>query len=141
VYIAGRDQYLRAFDLSSGRGLWKVLNESPMSESPTLIGDRVYQQIPGQGLVCFNAMPIDSPGGEKFWAADIEGNVISQNRNELFVWDARARRLTIVDAARGSLIKTMDLPQAALLITAGENKSEIFAASNDGRIVRLIPRL
>lgn len=141
VYVAGLDQYLRAFDLSSGRGLWKVLSESQLTDSPTLIGDRVYQQIHGQGLLCFNALPQDSPGGEMLWkAADVKGNVITQRRNELFVWDSQRKRLTLVDATRGSLIKTMDLPQAAQIIVAGQNNTDIYAASNDGRIVRLTPR-
>jgi outer membrane protein assembly factor BamB len=141
VYVAGLDQYLRAFDLSSGRGLWKVLSESQLTDSPTLIGDRVYQQIPGQGMLCFSAMPQDSPGGEMLWqSVDVKGNVITQRRNELIVWDSQRKRLTLVDATRGSLIKTMDLPQAAQIIVAGENNTDLYAASNDGRIVRLIPR-
>ena len=141
VYVAGLDQYLRAFDLASGRTLWKVLNESALTESPTVIGDRVFQHIPGEGLVCFNATPLDSPGGERLWqAADAKGNAITQRRNEVLVWDAKLRRLTVVDVARGSLIKTLDLPQAARVIVAGENNSDLYAASDDGRIVRLIPR-
>lgn len=141
VYLAGLDQYLWAYDLSSGRNLWKYLTESPLREAPFVAGDRVYQHIPGKGLVAFDAAPQDSPGGVKRWeAAGVNGNVVKQAGSELYVWDARARRLSVVDAARGSLIKTLDLPQADRLITAGENNADIYAASNDGRIVRLVPR-
>jgi outer membrane protein assembly factor BamB len=141
VYIAGRDQYLWAFDIASGRNLWKVLMENPLTEGPVLIGERVYQQVPGRGLACFNAVPIDSPGGERIWqSAGVKGNVITQRGDVLMAWDATSRQLNLVEAARGSLIKSVNVPQAQNLIVSGEKGDEIYAASRDGRVVRLVPR-
>ena len=51
LYVAGQDQYIHAMDLGNGRVLWRTLFDTPLSESPTVIGDRVYQQVPSQGLV------------------------------------------------------------------------------------------
>jgi outer membrane protein assembly factor BamB len=141
VYVASLDQYLWGFDIVTGRNLWKVLTESPLTQPPALIGERIYQQIPNQGLVCFNAVPVDRPGGEKIWQSeDIKGNVICQNRDRLFAWDESSRQLTVVDPRRGGPIKSVHLPKVGRLLAAGENNNELYAAGDDGRIVRLVPR-
>lgn len=141
VYVAGLDQYLWAFDINNGRRLWKVLTDSPLTQPPTLIGDRVYQQIPHQGLVCFNALPQDAPGGERIWATEgVKGNVILQHRDTLFAWDAPSFRMTVLDTKRGGITTTAELPQVKHLTVGGENNNDIYAASSDGRVVRLVPR-
>lgn len=144
LYIAGQDQYLHALDIGNGRTLWRTLFDTPLSESPTVIGDRVYQQVPSEGLVSFEALPSDTPGGRIVWKApSIRGNVILQRHNDLFVWDAVGRKLIIVDQAHGSLVRTLNLPKVKFLNVPGgaESKSgDIFAAGDDGRVVRLVPR-
>jgi len=140
-YVAGMDQYLWAFDINNGRRLWKVLTDSPLTEPPTLIGDRVYQQIPRQGLVCFNALPQDMPGGERIWATQgVKGNVILQRGESVFAWDAASTQMTVLDAKRGGISAQAQLPQVKHLTVGGENHNDIYAASRDGRVVRLVPR-
>lgn len=141
VYVAGLDQYLWAFDINTGRTLWKVLNDTPLTQPPTLIGDRVYQQIPHQGLVCFNALPQDTPGGERIWATDgVKGNALFQRRDQVYAWDVPAKRMSMLDVKRGGITNSVDLPQVKELTVAGENNNDIYAASTDGRVVRLVPR-
>jgi len=141
VYVASTDQHLWAYDISSGRNLWRVLTESPLTDSPTLIGNRVYQQIPSEGLVCFNAMPLDSPGGERIWASKgLKGNVITKRRDDVLVWDAPAQKLHFLESKRGAITKTIDLPQANRLIVAGKDLTDLYAVNNDGRLVRLVSR-
>jgi len=141
VYVASTDQHLWAYDINTGRNLWRVLTESPLTDSPTLIGDRVYQQIPSEGLACFNALPLDSPGGERLWTSKaLRGNVIAQRRDDLLVWDSAAMKLHVLESKRGTVTKTVDLPRAHQLVVAGADKTDLYAASNDGRLVRLTSR-
>jgi outer membrane protein assembly factor BamB len=141
VYVAGMDQYLWAFDLNTGRTIWKTLNESALMQPPTLIGDHVYQQIPHQGLVCFTAIPQDMPGGERVWAsAGVAGNALFQRRDHVYAWDASAKRMSTLDAKRGGVIASVDLPQVKHLTVSGQNNNDIYAVSNDGRVIRLVPR-
>ena len=141
VYVASMDQHLWAYDMTTGRNLWRVLTESPLTDSPTLIGDRVYQQIPSEGLACFNAMPFDSPGGERIWTSKgLRGNVIAKRRDDVFVWDAAAKKLQLVESKRGAVIKIVELPRADKLLVAGKDNSDLYAASKDGRLVRLVTR-
>ena len=142
LYVADLNHTLWAFDLDEQRSaLWRYLTESPLTESPVLMGDRVYQHIPTEGLVCFEARPVDSPGGKVIWrCAESEGNVMFQRGNELYVWNDPARRMEIVDATYGSLIRTLDLPRASQLLTTDFGGSELYAAGADGRVIRLEPR-
>jgi len=141
LYVAGTDQYIWGYDLRTGRTQWSVFTSAQLTNSPTVIGDRLYQQIPGYGLACYNATPIDMPSGEMFWKNDrVTGNVILQRRGELFAWDAGARKLSLLDATRGMTREDLTLSQADFLIVGGEKNEDIFAASKDGRVVRLVPR-
>lgn len=141
VFVAGTDQYLSAYDLGNGRRLWWVLTDSQLTDSPTVIGDRVYQRIPRHGLFCYAAHPPDAPAEQLIWKSpEVDGNVIHQRRSELFVWNKDAKRLTLADANRGSAIKTLNLPAVRQLALGGEKNDEIFAISDDGRVVRLVPR-
>jgi outer membrane protein assembly factor BamB len=141
VFVAGLDQYIRAFDLTSGRTLWKVLTESQLTESPVLVGDRVYQQVPSEGLVCFKAQPPDMPGGELIWKSPgVKGSVVLGRRDQLFVWDNAGQRISVLQAKDGGIVRTVDLPQVRRLLIAGSKNDEIYAASDDGRVVRVVPR-
>ena len=141
LYVAGTDQYLWAFHLETGRQLWKVLHESPLTDSPVLVGERLYQQVPRIGLHCYEALPWDNPGGVLIWKApSVNGNVLLHRRGELITWDARSKKIVLVNAEHGSVIKTIDAPAATRVLAAGANGAEIYAANDDGRIVRLVPR-
>ena len=141
LYVAGTDQYLWAFELGTGRNLWKVLHESPLVDSPVVIGERLYQQVPRFGLHCYAALPPDDPGGELLWKANgVNGNVLLERRSELITWDQRARQMAIVNAERGAVIKTLNLPAVTRMAVGGENGDEIYGANDDGRVVRLVPR-
>ncbi len=141
LYIAGTDQYVWAIDIATGRTSWKYLAEAPVVSSPVLINRHLYQQIPRQGLYCFEARPSDAPGGKIVWTApEVHGNVIGRLGTRLFVWNAAARRLKIVDTARGGVIDTAYLPQVRHLYMDTTGGGEIFAAGDDGRVIRLVAR-
>lgn len=141
VYVASLDQHLWAYDLYTGRNLWRYLTNTPLSDPPIVIEDRLYQQIPTEGLVCFAAAPLDSPGGQIHWRAkNIKGNVIAKRGNRLFVWHRPDRQLTILDAARGGIVERMHLRQATRLVATDLDGGELYAIGEDGRVVRLLAR-
>lgn len=139
LYIAGLDQYLWAINVANGRTLWKYLADVPLDSSPTVLDGQLYQQIPGSGLHCFAARPIDTPGGELLWTAPtVRGNVIGAHAHRLFAWDDDDRVLTVVDAARGGVMETVNLPDVTHLYM--RDNGDLFAASDDGRVIALVPR-
>ncbi|HWB18880.1 MAG TPA: hypothetical protein VG711_01150, partial [Phycisphaerales bacterium] len=109
--------------------------------NPTLIGDRIYQQIPKRGLACYNSVPQDSPGGQKIWFADdVHANIVTSLRDMLIAWNADTRKVNIIDARRGTIVKTIDLPAVAKLWATATKDGDLYASSDDGRIERLVPR-
>jgi outer membrane protein assembly factor BamB len=141
VYIAGMDQYLYAIEVHSGRTLWARLTTSPLIDPPVVVGDSVYQQVPGEGLTCFDALSHDAPGGTVRWVSPgCSGTVVTQRGPRLLAWDERARRMSVVDAARGSLVQQTDMKQVAHLFASGPRDAELFVAAADGRLVRVVPR-
>lgn len=143
VYVAGTDQHLRAFALREDRTpLWAYLSESRLTASPTLIDDRVYQQIPSEGLVAFEALPLDSPGGVVIWRSeDADGSVITKVGSKLIAWNDDADEIEVIDARLGGVLQTIALKNIAGLKTSGVVDAELLMWSEDGRIVMLTPRM
>jgi outer membrane protein assembly factor BamB len=142
VYVASLDQHLRAYELSEARSpLWQYLTESPLAEGPVLIHDRVYQQVADEGLVCFDALPLDRPGGKVLWRADdAAGSVLTRMDDTLLTWDAAGRRIQLVDDRLGAVILNLDMPQIDEIIATDVEEGDLYATGTDGRIIRLVPR-
>lgn len=141
VYVAGVDQHIWAFDAASGRTIWRKLTESPLTESPVLMGDRLYQQVPSDGLVCLEAVPANSPGGKVIWtAADVSGSVVNEYRGILMAWDRAKTQMSLVSAGRGTLVEDVPLSRVKHLFFSSLSGGEMYAASDDGYVTRLSPR-
>ena len=142
VYVASLDQHLRAYELGERRApIWEKLTESPLRDAPVLIRDRVYQHVPSRGLMCLEALPIDSPGGVVVWRAEeAGGNVVTQIRGELLTWDDDAKRLDRLDARLGAVIGSWHAPHVAAIMATSVESGDLYATGNDGRVCRLVPR-
>ena len=68
------------------------------------------------------------------------GSVIGRIGGNLLVWDQRQRRLELVTANQGAAALSLDLPGIKFLLTSNHQSTDLFAAGNDGRVVRLVPR-
>ena len=141
VLIAGTDQYLRAIDLETGYPTWKVLTQAPLTDSPTPLGNAVYQRIPNVGLAKFKA-DTSSIAGEQIWLKpEIKGNVITTNRKgHLIVWDDKSRQLQIIDPMLGGVVSTIELPQFNSLVTDSNEEGTLYAITDEQYIVCLSPR-
>jgi hypothetical protein len=141
IFVAGLDQHLWAFDARTGRRAWRYLSESPLETPPVVIGDRVYQFVPGEGLLCFEAQPLDAPGGRMVWRApEVRGVVMGAYPRHLLVWDEQERTLTAVETARGGTIESVNLPLVRHLVLTARESGDVVAAANDGRVTRLVPK-
>lgn len=141
VLIAGTDQYLRAIDLETGYPTWKVLTQAPLTDSPTSLGNAVYQRIPNVGLAKFKA-DTNAIAGEQIWLkTEIKGNVITTNRKgHLIVWDDKSRQLQIIDPMLGGVVTTIDFPQFNSLVTDSNEEGALYAITDEQYIVCLSPR-
>jgi outer membrane protein assembly factor BamB len=140
LFVASLDQHLYAFNLADGRTLWRYLTESPLNEPPVIIDDRVYQQVPGEGLVCLTARPNSDFDGNVIWTSpDARGNVIGEHGVRLMLWDDDARTLTTVDRNKGYVMDTIALPGVKHLHCTDVKSGDLYAAGDDGRLAHLVP--
>ncbi len=145
VFVAGKDQYLWAFDARDGKVAWRYFTETPLDTQPihaiaTIDGESrgvVLQWVEGEGLVCLEADPGDTIEGKVNWRIpEARGAAVGRIGENIALWDAEARVLRIVDVARGAVARAIELPQVASLRMVGD---VIFASGDDGRLVRLDP--
>lgn len=140
LYVSSLDQHLRAYDVRNGRLLWKVLTVSQLNTSPTLLDSFVYQQVPGEGLVCFDALPIDSPGGKEIWTAkDVTGSIITRASRNLITWDPESRTMQILDATYGSLVDSFTMSNVRNLFATDIENGVIYAMTESGTLTRVAP--
>jgi len=141
VFVTSLDQHVRAYDLGNGRNLWRYLTESPLTESPTVIDQSVYVQIPTEGLVCFDALPPDSPGGVVRWSSqDVQGNIIAGRNDRLLAWHSASKTMKVVGKRRGYVIDTLKLDKVHQLNCIDTAANELYLVSRDGRLLRLVRR-
>lgn len=142
VYIAGKDQYLRAIDLYTGRPRWKFLTTAELTDTPYLVGNALYQRVPGVGLSSFNAFAPDITGEKRWTAKNVRGNVLTTAINgRLLCWDQENRVLQEVDPAFGSITSTLELPWVRELLVDNPVQGNLYLVTDDDAIIKLIPRL
>lgn len=142
VYVAGLGQSIWCLDRSTGSALWKYFTESPLTSGPTVLGDRVFQYIASEGLVCLDALPENKPKGEVLWKnPKLTGEVITVIGNDLVLWDEPTHTLTLVDADRGDAKKAVTLKNVDHVHAYRPAGGDLVfvASSNSGRVQRLVP--
>lgn len=140
IYVATLGQSIWCLDPRSGEVKWKYFTESPLKTGPTALGDRVFQFVPNEGLICFEAAPRDSPRGKSLWTnSAINGDVTTVIGNNLVLWDKDTKVITLVDADRGDTKLNLKLPKVKDLFAFrnDDNQLTIMVTSDDGRIQRL----
>ncbi|MBC8200739.1 MAG: PQQ-binding-like beta-propeller repeat protein [Planctomycetes bacterium] len=141
VFIAGTDHYLRAVDLHSGRPRWKVLTESPLENSPFVVGDTVFQRIPAIGLASYKAFPNSFNGTQNWVASEVTGVPITTTKaGKLVCWDENVRQIQIVDTRKGGIVSTLPLPQAKSVIANSPSQGSLFLLNDSDIILRLDAR-
>ncbi|MFM8873122.1 MAG: hypothetical protein ACKOJI_07200 [Phycisphaerales bacterium] len=99
------------------------------------MGEGLYLQIPGEGLVSFVPQPNEKPDGEVRWKSKAPGNVLAQVRSDVMAWDRASRTLTAVDVATGRIVRQATLPKVEAIRFGAD--STMVVASADGRVQRL----
>ena len=137
VLAASRDQYLWAFDAGNGEVRWRYFTESPLNTPPSVIGERVLQWVPGEGLVCLQLNPKDTIEGHVLWTIpDASGNVVGAIRGDALIFDEQQKKIRIVDMANGAVRTSINLPKLRSIQIVGD---QIYAVGEGSTIQRLDP--
>ena len=137
VIAASRDQYLWAFDAGSGEVRWRYFTESPLNTPPSVIGDRVLQWVPSEGLVCLQLNPGDAVEGHVLWTIpDASGTIVGAIRGDALLFDNDSKTLRLIDMKNGAVRKSFRLPKLRSIQIVGD---QIYALGTGSTIQRLDP--
>ena len=140
IFVSTLGQSIWCLDSGNGDVKWKYFTESPLKTGPTALGDRIFQYVPNEGLICFEADPKDSPRGKALWTnSKITGDVTTVIGNNLVLWDKDDKMITLVDADRGDTKLELKLPKVRDLFAfrGYDNRLTVMVTSTDGTIQRL----
>jgi hypothetical protein len=106
---------------------WKSAIGDPISDSPVLIGDRLYVTSDLGGLFCFNAK-----NGKQIWYSPDILHFVAAGRQRVYAAD-KLGRLRILDGRTGSMLDM--LPTGGLPIKVSNNQTDrIYLATESGLV-------
>jgi len=128
VYVASTDRSLYKIDRMSGRRLWRLRMERPLTVGPVATAETVYQYCPEQGL---NAINPDT--GKVRWRHDAGRSLIAHSGSGDFVFTDNGR-IDLVDHADGALKHSI---AAADVYEAVRNTQDgvLYLLGRDGRVL------
>lgn len=133
LFIASQDQSLYAFSPAGRLPIWRVRTEAPLADAPVHHAGVVYCTIPGRGMTAFDA----ETGNELWVAPDVGGTVIGMRSGRPIVWDGSV--VTLLNNDDGSVYASEELPGVSRLVMDGFTDGTLFAASDMGLVIRLVP--
>ncbi len=123
MYAAGLDQSVWAYDIGSGRRVWRHRTESALSAQPIVAHGVVVVYAEREGL-----LGIDARNGKLLWSqADAQGDGVASSATSVTLWDGTT--MTVVSLRDGSIRSQVELPgvrwvrsgKDGILYAIGEN--------------------
>ena len=133
LFIASQDQSLYAFSPASQLPIWQVRTEAPLADAPVYHAGVVYCTIAKSGLTAF-----DAETGDRNWTAlGVTGEVIGTRAGRLLVWNGSI--VTVLDPADGSVFSELKLTGVDHLVMDEFSDGNLYATSDEGLVIRLVP--
>jgi len=128
VYIASMDRSLYKIDRMSGRRLWRLRMERPLTDGPVVTAETVYQYCPERGLSAINP-----DTGKVRWRHDAGRSLIAHSASGDFVFTS-AGQIDLVDHAGGAIKHSLAAGdvRAAVLNTQDD---VLYLLGCDGRVL------
>lgn len=138
VYIASEDQGLYGFDRTTGR-MWRYLARRPLTQSPVVVGERVFQYVPESGLLCFDAVT-----GQRLWASDATVMPMMIRGDYLYARTGpqgqNGRDIVLLEETTGKPVETIKLPKAHRIVADDTIDGNLYLFNYDGRVLKLSPK-
>ncbi|MFO0832906.1 MAG: PQQ-binding-like beta-propeller repeat protein [Phycisphaerales bacterium] len=133
LVVAGLDQSVWCFN-TSGQERWRVRTPHKLTNQPTVIGDRVFLDIPGDGLTAF-----DVNTGATVWKnPSVSGHVFVKKGNNLFALGKNT--VSVIDAQRGDLIRAIPAPGITRIESDKAEDGTLYAVSDRNVIARIVAK-
>jgi len=138
VFIASLDHSLYAFSPSQPQPVWRQRTDAPLRQKPTYHDGRVYCSLEGTGLVAFDARGENGHPRKLWTAAGVGGTVIGVRGGRLLAWDGE--NAVLLNPDDGSVVESVKLDNVAQLKSDTFVDGNLYAVSNDGVVLKMLPR-
>ncbi|MFZ4576396.1 MAG: PQQ-binding-like beta-propeller repeat protein [Phycisphaerales bacterium] len=129
LIIAGLDQSLWGFD-PFGSSSWRYRTSVPLRVQPSAAGDRVYCEVAGEGLLCFDA----ETGAVNWRAKDARGTVFAERAGKLLSWSEG--EVFQLDPQNGDIIERVKTPGMTGSYTTDFVDGLLYVTSDTGAIAK-----
>jgi hypothetical protein len=136
LYVASQDKKLYCLDRSSGKIKWNYYADSALLDGPVVIGNNVFQMVPGVGLVCINKTEGNFTR-DAMWTQSAARQVLSADEKYVYV---RGGGNSILALDRGTGQIAFQNTRTDLTVFATNLSSPtIFAATRAGSVLAIHP--
>lgn len=133
AYVASHDSNVYAFNIITGRNLWRYTGGSRISHKPEVTDEDIYITPEKGGLI-----RLERDTGLLAWRTPSADRFVASNRKLVYAMD-RSGRLVILDRARGTVLSSWDTRDFVVPIS-NEMTDRLFLAANDGLMICLHDR-
>jgi outer membrane protein assembly factor BamB len=138
MFVASLDHSLYAFSPASPTPVWRHRTDTPLRHEPAYHNGVVYCAVDGTGLVAFDARGFNGNAKELWTSPGVIGTVVGMRKGRLLVWTGTEGIL--IDPADGSIVDRATLSKVNMLKTDAFVDGNLYAVSEDGVVVKLLPK-
>lgn len=114
IYIAGLDQSVWAYNIETGRRVWRHRTESRLDQQPLVSDGVVVVYAEREGL-----LGLDARSGDVLWTqSDAPGHAVAARGSAVYIWNGTTLR--VVSLRDGSVRSQVELPGIVQFVD-GEN--------------------
>ncbi|MGE3108662.1 MAG: PQQ-binding-like beta-propeller repeat protein [Phycisphaerales bacterium] len=138
MFIASTDHSVYAFSPSRPAPVWRHRTDTPLRYQPTHHDGRLYCAIDGTGMVAFDAQGSNGDARIYWTNPDVLGTVIGVRNGRLVVW--KGSTFTLLDPRDGATVDSVTLKNVGMVRVDKFVDGNMYIASTDGVVVKLLPR-
>ena len=137
LYVASEDTSLYVLDRLTGKPKWQYYAGQPLRDAPVPTADRVYQHVPGTGLVALAKTEGDNPR-QPLWAAPGVTRFLSEDAQN--VYGLADGRVVALDRQTGEVSFASDRRDFAFGVADPQTRG-VFVVTRGGLLVHVEPVL
>ncbi len=136
LFLASLDHSLYAISGENAGTIWRHRTEEPLRSAPVYHNGVVYCDLGTPGLTAFN-----SANGKVLWQTKpVHGVLTAVRKGRLVFWDSATSTATTIDPARGDVIDTVTLDKVVFLRAQPFVDGNLYGATANGVVFKLVPR-
>src|SRR5678815_3939067 len=132
LFVASLDQSIYAFSPDGGSQVWRYRTGAPLRTQPAVAGERLYCDVPGQGLTAFDVGTGNVAGTQK----NCHGTVIATSKGRLIVWDGANSNFSLVETGRGDIVNSVTFPNVAMIRPEKFDDGNLYFVSKSGVVAK-----